>query len=534
MRSRTPFVLLGFTLLCGLTRVHAQSLLGPSGLSPAVSSGSTQVLTVTFNAPGGYQTLDVVNVLINTALDGRQACYLAYSRQSNSLYIVADNGDSSQISGKPMDGLGTVGNSQCTVLLTSSSAIGNGNTLTLTLNLTFATSFGGNKVIYAAARDLSQNNSGWQTMGAHGVPPLPAAFPSPAGMTPSSGNTANQTITFTYKDRTAATNLQTVWALINTAIDGRAACYVAYYRPGNQLYLYPDNGDGNQATNIVLTGNNTISNSQCSISAQGASAQTNGDTLTVTLPFTFKPAFGGYKGVWLAAQTTGGAETSPWQALGAESLPGQAVTTPPQITVSRTRLDYQLVTGNQTITVPINVLSDAGSVDFTVALTGDTWVSGSLSPPARTPGVVYIILNSQTRAPGNLTGNLRITPAGGGTPQNVDISLTILAAAAAGGSPQIVALDQDDLLWGRSGPFGLYGQNVDGAKSVTFSPAQGLKADTVASIGSGRVTMNLAIDATAAEGPHTMTVTTGRGTSTRSLSRFARGSRRLWAWAPRS
>jgi hypothetical protein len=471
-------------------------------------------LTVTFNAPGGYQTLDVVNVLINTALDGRQACYLAYSRQSNSLYIVADNGDSSQISGKPMDGLGTVGNSQCTVLLTSSSAIGNGNTLTLTLNLTFATSFGGNKVIYAAARDLSQNNSGWQTMGAHGVPPLPAAFPSPAGMTPSSGNTANQTITFTYKDRTAATNLQTVWALINTAIDGRAACYVAYYRPGNQLYLYPDNGDGNQATNIVLTGNNTISNSQCSISAQGASAQTNGDTLTVTLPFTFKPAFGGYKGVWLAAQTTGGAETSPWQALGAESLPGQAASTPPQITVSRTRLDYQLVTGNQTITVPINVLSDAGSVDFTVALTGDTWVSGSLSPPARTPGVVYIILNSQTRAPGNLTGNLRITPAGGGTPQNVDISLTILAAAAAGGSPQIVALDQDDLLWGRSGPFGLYGQNVDGAKSVTFSPAQGLKADTVASIGSGRVTMNLAIDATAAEGPHTMTVTTGRGTST--------------------
>ena len=124
-----PFAMLGFTLLCGLTRVHAQSLLGPTGVSPAVSSGSAQVLTVTFNAPGGYLTLDVVNVLINTALDGRQACYLAYSRQSNSLYIVADNGDSSQISGKPMDGLGTVGNSQCTVLLASSSANGNGNTL---------------------------------------------------------------------------------------------------------------------------------------------------------------------------------------------------------------------------------------------------------------------------------------------------------------------------------------------------------------------------------------------------------------------
>jgi hypothetical protein len=47
--------------------------------------------------------------------------------------------------------------------------------------------------------------------------------------------------------------------------------------PGqNQLYLYPDNGDGSQASNIVLTSNNTISNSQCTISAQGASFQASG------------------------------------------------------------------------------------------------------------------------------------------------------------------------------------------------------------------------------------------------------------------
>ena len=100
----------------------------PSSLTPTVSSGGSHILTVaTFNASGGYQTLDVVNVLINTALDGRQACYLAYSRPSNALYIVADNGDSTQISGKVMDGTGTVGNSQCTVTLSGSSATGAGN-----------------------------------------------------------------------------------------------------------------------------------------------------------------------------------------------------------------------------------------------------------------------------------------------------------------------------------------------------------------------------------------------------------------------
>jgi len=295
----------------------------PASLTPTVSTGSSQILTATFNAPGGYQMLGVVNVWINTALDGRQACYLAYSRPSNALYIVADNGDATQLSGKVMDGTGTVGNSQCTVPLAGSSATGSGNTFTLVLNLSFSASFAGNKVIYTAARDFDGDNSGWQTMGVHAVPPLPSTSPNPIGMSPSSGNTSSQIITFTYQDQSTASNLQSVWALVNTAIDGRAACYVTYYRPGNQLFLYPDNGDGTQATNIVLIGSNTISNSQCTVSAQGANVHSSGNTLTVSLPITFKTAFAGFKGVWLAAQTMGGAQTSPWQALGAEAVPGQ-------------------------------------------------------------------------------------------------------------------------------------------------------------------------------------------------------------------
>ncbi|HYW47512.1 MAG TPA: FG-GAP repeat protein [Bryobacteraceae bacterium] len=294
-----------------------------ASLAPVASSGSSQMLTVTYNAPGGYQTLGVVNVLINNFLDGRQACYLAYSQPSNMLFIVPDNGDGSQLTGTLMNGTGTLSNSQCTVTLNGSSASGAGNTLTLTLNLSFTSSFGGNKVVYAAARDIAQNNSGWQTMGVHGVPPLPSTFPNPVSMSPSSGNSLTATITFSYQDQNTAANLQTVWALVNTAIDGRAACYVAYYRPGNQLYLYPDNGDGAAATNIVLTGSNTISNSQCTVSALGSQVQTNGSTLNVTLAIAFKPAFAGFKGVWMAAQTMGAAETSAWQALGAEAVPGQ-------------------------------------------------------------------------------------------------------------------------------------------------------------------------------------------------------------------
>ena len=203
-------------------------------INPVVSTGSAGFYTFQFSDTAGWQTLGVVNVLINNFLDGRHACYLAYSVSGNVLYLVPDVG-SGLLPGMVLNGSGSAGNSQCTVLGAGSSATGTGNTLTLTLNLNFNTSFAGNKVVYMAARDAA-NNSGWQTMGAVGIPPLPSTFPNPVGMNPSSGNGLTSTITFTYQDQTAATNLQTVWALINTAIDGRAACYVAYYRPGNQLY----------------------------------------------------------------------------------------------------------------------------------------------------------------------------------------------------------------------------------------------------------------------------------------------------------
>ena len=219
-----------------------------------------------------------------------------------------------------MNGTGSLGNSQCTISGAGSSVTGSGNVLTLTLNMTFSAAFSGNRVIYMAARDSSQNTSGWQTLGVHGSSTTLTTFPAPASMSPASGSTTNPTITFTYQDATSAANLLTSWALINTAIDGRSACYIAYYRPGNQVFLYPDNGDGSQATSMVLTGTNTLSNSQCTVSAQGSTVTSSGATSQVTLNIAFKPAFTGPKGVWMAVQTVAGA-VSPWQALGAWRVP---------------------------------------------------------------------------------------------------------------------------------------------------------------------------------------------------------------------
>jgi hypothetical protein len=90
--------------------------------------------------------------------------------------------------------------------------------------------------------------------------------------------------------------------------------------PGNLLFLYPDNGDGSQATAIALSGSNTIENSYCRINAQGSSAVRAGNQLTLTLNYTVKPAFAGPRGIWGAVQNLS-VQTSPWTILGAWLVP---------------------------------------------------------------------------------------------------------------------------------------------------------------------------------------------------------------------
>ena len=287
-----------------------------ASVAPTTSAGANQTFVFQFAGSGGSA---IANVLINTYLDGRQACYLAYVQQQNMLYLVSNAGDGRYAGAIVLNGSGSLSNGQCTINVLGSSAVTSGTGLTLTLNLSFASTFGGNKIIYMAARE-GINNSGWQTMGVHGVPPLPSTLPLPVGMNPPSGSASKTTLSFTFQDAASASFLQTGWALINAAIDGRGACYIAYYQPGNEIYLFPDNGDGSQANHIALTGSNTLSNSQCTVSAQGSSVIASGSQLTVTLSLSFSSTFTGSKGVWMAVQSSNG-QVSEWQGLGQWQMP---------------------------------------------------------------------------------------------------------------------------------------------------------------------------------------------------------------------
>jgi len=299
---------------------------GPTAVSVSLAgTGSSQTFTFTFSDPSGWQSLGVVDILINRFLNGSHACYIAFSSPSGMLYLVDDTGDA----GGPfagtmaLPGTGSVSNSQCTVNGTGSSAVGSGTTLTLTLNIAFSSSFAGNKVIYTAARDTGTGNSGWLALGTWGAPGAVATVTEALGVSPASGSGASQIYTFTFSDSNGWQDLGVVDLLMNSFLNGRNACYIAYSAPSNTLYLVDDAGDagGPFAGTLVLPGNGTISNSQCTINGTGSSAVGSGNTLTLTLNMSFAGSFVGNRILYTAARNGSGTANSGWQALGAWAVP---------------------------------------------------------------------------------------------------------------------------------------------------------------------------------------------------------------------
>ncbi|HYW41271.1 MAG TPA: hypothetical protein VE959_00355 [Bryobacteraceae bacterium] len=235
--------------------------MAPGAVTPGYGSGMSQMMSFTFSDPRGVHDLDVVNVLINNFLDGRSACYLAYSNSGSMLYLVADNGGT--LLPLALNGSGTVSNSQCTVTGAGSSATGSGNTLTLTLNLSFNPAFAGDKVFYMAAHDLQGGNSGWQALGTWCVPGA-STFPAVTAAAPARGAGSSQAFTFTFTDTKGFQDLGVANVLINSALDGRQACYIAYSQPYRTLYLVGDAGGG-LSQGLALGGSGSVSNSHCTI-----------------------------------------------------------------------------------------------------------------------------------------------------------------------------------------------------------------------------------------------------------------------------
>jgi hypothetical protein len=270
-----------------------------------------------------------LDILVNNYLDGIGACYFALAPASSAsgyLYLVDDAGDGGYVSGTPMflPSSGSLTNSQCTLNGAGSSISASGNTLTLTLSITFKAAFAGNKIFYMAARSNTQN-SGWQALATWNVPGTAPTGPAVGGVSPGRSTSLGQTYTFTFTDTNGYTDLNVLDILTNSFLDGITACYVAYVPTGattGYLYLVDDGGDGGYAAGSprLLSAGGTLQNSQCSINLAGSSASASGNTLTLNLAIAFKAGFAGNQVFYLAARNSGSGNSG-WQPVGSVTVP---------------------------------------------------------------------------------------------------------------------------------------------------------------------------------------------------------------------
>lgn len=140
-----------------------------TSLTPNTGSGITQSFTLSYSDSSGAADLSTVWIWFTQTFSSSSpnSCLFYYARTPNQLNLLNDSGSQWQ-PGAPGTS-GVLSNGQCSVALNSASVSISGANLTLTLPITFASSYAGTKNIYMYAAG-SANNSGWQNLGTWTVP----------------------------------------------------------------------------------------------------------------------------------------------------------------------------------------------------------------------------------------------------------------------------------------------------------------------------------------------------------------------------
>ena len=283
---------------------------------PASGSGPSQTFALRYSDSAGSTNLAATLVWFTASLQGGAAntCLAYYEPATDRVYLLDDAG--SMWSGEQRGSAVILQNSQCAIHLAATTVTAGGNTLTLNLPVTFKSTFVKIKWIAMYAVNYSGANSNWQIRGTWaGTTSVVTAD----AVTPVSGSGAIETFGLQYSDGAGFADLAATFVWFTTAIGSAANTCVAYYEPAtDRVYL------ANDAGSIWLSGQRgsaaTLQNSQCAISLAAATVTAAGNTLTVDLPVTFKPAFAGFKWIFMYASGISGSN-SDWQIRGSWTAP---------------------------------------------------------------------------------------------------------------------------------------------------------------------------------------------------------------------
>ena len=317
--------------------LSAQPLSSPSA-RPLQGVGPRQTYSFVFRHNEGVQKLGVLNGLINSALNGGNACYFAFGWSSNTkeLHLVPDGGVAQGLLG-PMNlnsptGATELANSQCKIFKHGSSyysrdpfmdpvdGLIKDRELVLKLNVAFEPGFVGDKAIYSAARDISNTSSGWRARGSWKVDyPNDPSFPK---VTLSSGvNTSGP-----FSIEIADVNTSAAWRialLINQDLNASNACLAVFLNESDQIWL-ADNA-GTNFSILSLHGNGSVSNSQCTVNASGSTVTRVGNKVKVVINAALTPSFASDRIVYGAGYMNTGTPTSGWRPIGVVGQPDPGV-----------------------------------------------------------------------------------------------------------------------------------------------------------------------------------------------------------------
>jgi hypothetical protein len=293
----------------------------PTAVSVTPNSGSvaTHSFALVYSDTAGASSLQTAWVYFSSSLANPavNSCLVYYNVAANVLNLAENNG-TSWLTATPGAST-TLQNSQCALYAAGTTAVLSGNTLTLTLSMSFFPAYAGGIDINLYAADISGSASGWQQLGTWTVPST-AGVPTAVSVTPSSGSVASHSFALVSSDTAGAASLQTVWVYFSSTLANPASnsCLLYYNVATNQINLAQNSGTTWVTATPGATG--TLANSQCSLNVASTTAVLNGNTLTLTLPMTFLPAYAGAIDINLYA-VDASAANSGWQQVGTWTVP---------------------------------------------------------------------------------------------------------------------------------------------------------------------------------------------------------------------
>jgi hypothetical protein len=143
-----------------------------TSLSPTSGSGNTQIFQAQYTDVNGSSRITLASMLLNSILNGTQACFVNYFAATNTFGLLNDAGNSWMIVTPGSNT--TAQNSQCILNGSGSSASTytySPLTLTVNFSMTFLSgSFSGSKNVYMWTQDSNGLISGWGAAGTWTVP----------------------------------------------------------------------------------------------------------------------------------------------------------------------------------------------------------------------------------------------------------------------------------------------------------------------------------------------------------------------------